>query len=66
MDVFTSDISKLNGNIVFISGDDIDEVETVKPKLDIIKLLEYYKDQEIDAHFLKPNYLKKIEVEEKL
>ena len=66
MDVFTSDISKLNGNIAFISGDDIDGIETVKPKLDIIKLLEYYKDKEIDAHFLKPNYLKKIEVEEKL
>ena len=66
MDVFTSDISKLNGNIVFISDDDIDNIETVKPKLDIIKLLEYYKDKEIDAHFLKPNYLKKIEVEEKL
>ena len=66
MDVFTSDISKLNGNIVFISDDNIDNIKTVKPKLDIIKLLEYYKDKEIDAHFLKPNYLKKIEVEEKL
>ena len=66
IDVFTSDISKLTGNIVFISDDDIDNIETVKPKLDIIKLLEYYKDKEIDAHFLKPNYLKKIEVEEKL
>ena len=66
MNVFTEDISKLNGNIVFISDEDIDGIETVKPKLDIIKLLEYYKDKEINAHFLKPNYLKKIEVEEKL
>jgi len=66
MNIFTEDISKLNGNIVFISDEDIDGIETVKPKLDIIKLLEYYKDKEINAHFLKPNYLKKIEVEEKL
>jgi len=37
MNIFTEDISKLNGNIVFISDEDIDGIETVKPKLDIIK-----------------------------
>jgi hypothetical protein len=28
--------------------------------------MDYYKDSEINPHYLKPNYLKKIEVEEKL
>jgi len=66
MDVFKEDISKLNGNIVYISNEDIEGIEVNKPKLDIIKLMDYYKDSEINPHFLKPNYLKKIEVEEKL
>jgi tRNA A37 threonylcarbamoyladenosine modification protein TsaB len=28
--------------------------------------MDYYKDKEINAHELKPNYLKKIDAEEKL
>lgn len=66
IDVFKEDISKLNGNIVYISNEDIEGIEVNKPKLDIIKLIDYYKNDEINPHFLKPNYLKKIEVEEKL
>ena len=63
LEVFEEDISKLNGKIAIISEEG---ENTIKPKLDIIKLMEYYKDSEINPHYLKPNYLKKIEVEEKL
>ena len=63
LEVFEKDVSKLKGNIAYISEEG---ENTIKPKLDVIKLMEYYKDSEINPHYLKPNYLKKIEVEEKL
>ena len=63
LEAFEKDISKLTGKIAIISEEG---ENTIKPKLDIIKLMEYYKDSEINPHYLKPNYLKKIEVEEKL
>ena len=63
LEVFEEDISKLKGKVAIISEEG---ENTIKPKLDIIKLMEYYKDSEINPHYLKPNYLKKIEVEEKL
>jgi tRNA threonylcarbamoyladenosine biosynthesis protein TsaB len=63
LEVFEEDISKLKGKIAIISEEG---ENTIKPKLDVIKLMEYYKDFEINPHYLKPNYLKKIEVEEKL
>lgn len=66
LDVFKDDISNLSDNTIYISSDSMDDINTVTPSLDILKLIEYYKDKEIDPHFLKPNYLKKIEAEEKL
>ena len=57
-EIYDKDISKLEGNICYI-----DETNN---ELDILKLMEYYKDKEINAHELKPNYLKKIDAEEKL
>lgn len=57
-EIFDKDISKLSGNTMIIDEDNA--------KLDIIKLIDYYKDKEIDAHSLKPNYLKKIDAEEML
>lgn len=63
LEVFEKDMSKLKGKVAIISEEG---ENTIKPKLDIIKLMEYYKDSEINPHYLKPNYLKKIEVEEKL
>ena len=63
LEVFEEDMSKLKGKVAIISEDG---ENTIKPKLDIVKLMEYYKDSEINPHYLKPNYLKKIEVEEKL
>ena len=66
LEVFKEDISKLNGNIAYISENEIEDLNIIKPSLNIIKLMNYYKDSEINPHYLKPNYLKKIEVEEKL
>ena len=57
-DIFDKDISKLEGNILTI--------DETNQELDIIKLIDYYKDKEINAHELKPNYLKKIDAEEML
>ena len=57
-EIYDKDISKLEGNICYI-----DETNN---ELDILKLMEYYKDKEINAHELKPNYLKKIDAEEML
>ena len=63
LEVFEKDMSKLKGKVAIISEEG---ENTIKPKLDVIKLMDYYKDSEINPHYLKPNYLKKIEVEEKL
>lgn len=57
-DIFDKDISKLNGNVLTIDENN--------QELDILKLIEYYKDKEIDSHYLKPNYLKKIDAESML
>ena len=61
-----NDVSKLQGSIVFISDKSIDGYNTINQELNIIKLIDYYKDKGINSFSLKPNYLKKIEVEEKL
>ena len=52
------DISKLEGNILTI--------DESNQELDILKLIDYYKDKDINAHELKPNYLKKIDAESML
>ena len=65
-DVFIKDISSLKGKTLLISNDEITGINIVKPELDIIKLIDYYKDKKIDAHYLNPNYLKRIDAEDKL
>ena len=57
-DIFDKDISKLEGNILTI--------DESNQELDILKLIDYYKDNDINAHELKPNYLKKIDAESML
>ena len=57
-EIYDKDISKLEGNVCYI-----DESNN---ELDVLKLMDYYKDKEINAHELKPNYLKKIDAEEML
>ena len=65
-EVFEKDISNYSGNTIYISDNEVPNIEVVKQELDVIKLMEYYKDEEINPHYLKPNYLKKIDAEEKL
>ena len=53
-------------NIVFISNDNIKNIDTQNVKLDVQKIYDYYKNEEgINPHSLMPNYLKKTEAEEK-
>ena len=61
-----NDIDKLDGEVIIVSNEEIDNIKTSKQELDIFKLMDYYKDKEVISHLLKPNYLKKIEAEEKL
>ena len=63
IEVFNKDINTLNGKVLFISDNEIPNIDIVKKELDIIKLIDYYKDKEIRCHDLKPNYLKKIDAE---
>ena len=65
-DELKKDLDKINGKTIFISDKEIEEYNTIKQELNINKLIEYYKDKEINSFSLKPNYLKKIEVEEKI
>ena len=65
-EIFDKDISKLSGNTIYISDKEVDEVNTTTQELNILKLMNYYKDKEVGAHHLKPNYLKKIDAEELL
>jgi len=65
-EVFLKEIETLKGNTLFISNDEVYNLDVVKPELDIIKLIDYYKDKKVDAHYLNPNYLKKIDAEMKL
>ncbi|MDD3048757.1 MAG: tRNA (adenosine(37)-N6)-threonylcarbamoyltransferase complex dimerization subunit type 1 TsaB [Bacilli bacterium] len=60
-------ISNLNGKVAITGNIDINSNKTIPAKLDIMKIINYYKDNNnINAHELKPNYLKRVEAEEKL
>lgn len=65
LDDLNEEYNKLSGNKLFISTIDI-EGNVVKPYLDVLSIYNYYKDDEgVNAHKLVPNYLKKVEAEEK-
>ena len=60
------EISSLD-NFKFVSYDKINLECVVKPNINILKLINKYKDVEsLNPHFVNPNYLKKTEAEEKL
>lgn len=53
-------------NILYISNDNIKEINIENVKLNVQKIYDYYKNEEgINPHSLMPNYLKKTEAEEK-
>lgn len=54
-------------DVTFVSYDDITLINTVKPCLELIKIVKKYnKKKALNAHSVNPNYLKKVEAEEKL
>lgn len=56
-----------DNNPLLIGNIDIKEIKHNQVKLDIKKIYDYYKDNKgINPHELVPNYLKKVEAEEKL
>lgn len=66
-DLFFEEIKKLNGNVLLISDNDYKNYKCVRKKIDIESMIKFYDSFDgINAHELKPNYIKKIEVESKL
>lgn len=60
-------LSKLNGNITIISDNEYDGYNVYKKEINIINLVNSIKNKEGEnPHIIKPNYIKKIEVESKL
>ena len=54
-------------DITFVSYDDIKDIDTTKPRLELIKIIKKYsKKKSLNPHSVNPNYLKKVEAEEKL
>lgn len=54
-------------SIKLIGNKNIKDIESTLPNLNIFKIYTYYKYEEgVEPHFLVPNYLKKVEAEEKL
>lgn len=57
-------INELDGQVLAIGDVEINVVATKKPNFDIKLIIDYFKnDTGINPHQLKPNYIKKIEVE---
>ncbi len=61
-------INTLNGSVALIGDIKINDRDKMMPiKLDILKIVEYYNNEPaINAYQLNPNYLKRVEAEEKL
>ena len=60
------DISELD-DVVFVSYDEINNLEITRPNISIEKILKKYsKKKSLNPHSVNPNYLKRVEAEEKL
>ena len=54
-------------DILLVGDKDIKDIKAIPPILDVKKIYEYYKNNEgVNPHTLIPNYLKRVEAEEKL
>lgn len=54
-------------NVTFVSYTDITDLDTVKPDINIEYIIKKYrKSKSLNPHSVNPNYLKKVEAEEKL
>ncbi|MBR4618741.1 MAG: tRNA (adenosine(37)-N6)-threonylcarbamoyltransferase complex dimerization subunit type 1 TsaB [Bacilli bacterium] len=67
LDILKDEISKLNGNVVAITNDEINmEYEKANYQPNILKIVQTYKDKKpINPHMVNPEYLKLTEAEEK-
>ena len=67
LDNIKEKVINLPGKALVISNIDIDfTYRTTEMKLNLLKLVDYYKDKEDNSFNIKPSYIKKIEVEERL
>lgn len=67
IDELNSVINTLDGSVVQIGDVSINDNETKPIVLDLEKIIKYCKNKEtVFSHALKPNYLKRVEAEEKL
>lgn len=67
LDDLYSILEKYCGKIVIISDKEYDNYDVHSKKIDIINLINAVKDREpVNPHIVKPNYIKRIEVESKL
>lgn len=65
LDEFISNID--NKNVTYISYDKFENINTLEPNIDILKIINKKKNvKSINPHLLVPNYLKDTEAEEKL
>lgn len=67
MDKIKDKIINLPGKVLVITDAEVDfTYRTTEMKLNLLKLVDYYKDKEDNSFNINPSYIKKIEVEEKL
>lgn len=67
IDELYNSIKKLNGNIIVIGDISINEYKQNPINIDILKIVNFYEQKDpIEAHLIKPQYLKLVEAEERL
>lgn len=68
-DQLITEIEKITdlSNVTFVSYDEIEEFDIKQPCYNLSNIIDKYKDkQSLEPHNVNPNYLKKVEAEEKL
>ena len=67
MDKIEEKLTSIQGKLLIITdGEYTSSNRITEMKLNLIKLINYYKDKEDNSFNIKPSYLKKIDVEDKL
>ena len=60
-------ITSLDGTYIITGDIDINDIKSAPIKVDVLKVIKYCKDNNtVSPHSLNPNYLKRVEAEEKL
>lgn len=67
MNTIEEKLTSIKGKLLIITNDEYTSSNRItEMKLNLIKLINYYKDKEDNSFNIKPSYLKKIDVEDKL